>query len=89
MCNAFVTIGLIYLSSIYDILRFTVDIGQMIKIAKEISMRNTHLRRFFALLMVLLITCANASAATVKAGETISMSIPIISRTLPRSMHRP
>lgn len=35
-------------------------------------MRNTHLRRFIALLMVLLMTCASASAATVKAGETIS-----------------
>ena len=35
-------------------------------------MRNTHLRRFLALLIVLLMTCAGASAATVKAGETIS-----------------
>ena len=35
-------------------------------------MRNTHLRRLIALLMVLLMTCASASAATVKAGETIS-----------------
>ena len=35
-------------------------------------MRNTHLQRFIALLLVLLMTCASASAATVKAGETIS-----------------
>ena len=35
-------------------------------------MRNTHLQRFLALLMVLLMACASASAATVKAGETIS-----------------
>ena len=37
-------------------------------------MRNTHLQRFLALLIVLLMTCASASATTVKAGETISSS---------------
>ena len=50
----------------------SADIGLRTKNAKEISMRNTHLRRLIALLMVLLMTCASASAATVKAGETIS-----------------
>ena len=57
---------------IWDIGGMAADIGAMTKDAKEISMRNTHLRRFIALLMVLLMTCASASAATVKAGETIS-----------------
>ena len=72
MCNGFVTIAPIYSYKNWGIGAIAVSIKVMTIIAKEISMRNTHLRRFFALLMVLIMTCASASAATVKAGETIS-----------------